>query len=326
MKKLVLAVFLFLLLAAVVCTAGAEAKPAVSFAKSGGSVNGGFSCTITMKVKSAQETDMVIPLSCKETGEVLTLTIPAGKTEGTVDYSPEEVDKTVSRTFVPAEGDNYTLRDKSFTLKVLPLPAAQFYSKVNFGYVGRTSTINIKFANPSCFVKGTTLQLRDQDGNVLAEKSWSSGEGLHGFKVTVTKEMTGKKLLFAAIGIHPQQADKGTPEALARIEQLRNRPAKKKASGEFCFVVDDDHVYTSLNDLRNADNRDRMKQLQEQQQKLAKLDSELDKARRYYGKATTNERLTLHEEILNKEEEQLQLQASIRQLERLIRQTEQSSN
>ena len=55
------------------------------------------------------------------------------------------------------------------------------------------------------------------------------------------------------------------------------------------------------------------------------LDSELDKARRYYGKATTNERLTLHEEILNKEEEQLQLQASIRQLERLIRQTEQSS-
>ena len=36
MKKLVLAVFLFLLLAAVVCTAGAEAKPAVSFAKSGG--------------------------------------------------------------------------------------------------------------------------------------------------------------------------------------------------------------------------------------------------------------------------------------------------
>ena len=114
--------------------------------------------------------------------------------------------------------------------------------------------------------------------------------------------------------------------ALARIEQLRNRPAKKKASGEFCFVVDDDHVYTSLNDLRNADNRDRMKQLQEQQQKLAKLDSELDKARRYYGKATTNERLTLHEEILNKEEEQLQLQASIRQLERLIRQTEQSSN
>lgn len=113
--------------------------------------------------------------------------------------------------------------------------------------------------------------------------------------------------------------------ALARIEQLRNRPAKKKASGEFCFVIDDDHVYTSLNDLRNADNRDRMKQLQEQQQKLAKLDSELDKARRYYGKATTNERLTLHEEILNKEEEQLQLQASIRQLERLIRQTEQSS-
>ena len=229
MKKLVSAIFLFLLLAAVVCTAGAEARPAVSFAKSGSSVNGGFSCSITMKVKTAQEADIVIPLTCKETGETLTLTIPAGKTEGTVDYSPEAVEKTVSRTFVPAEGDNYTLRDKSFTLKVLPLPVAQFYSKVNFGYVGRTSTINIKFANPSCFVKGTTLQLRDQDGNVLAEKSWSSGEGLHGFKVTVTKEMTGKKLLSVWMGEH-QISEKNGYGAFTdmSVKAVRQVPTQEK--------------------------------------------------------------------------------------------------
>ena len=199
MKKLLAAAFLILALLAV-CAAGAETKPAVSFAKTSGSVNGGFTYTITMKTKTAQSADLEIPLTCKETGESLSITIPAGKTEGTAEYSPERVEKTVSRTFIPAEGEAYTLRDKSFTLKVLPLPAAQFYSQVNFGYVGRTSTINIKFANPSSFVKGTTLQLLDQDGNVLSERSWSSGEGLHGFKVDVTKEITGKRLLSVWMG------------------------------------------------------------------------------------------------------------------------------
>ncbi|MBQ6669738.1 MAG: YchF/TatD family DNA exonuclease, partial [Deltaproteobacteria bacterium] len=41
--------------------------------------------------------------------------------------------------------------------------------------------------------------------------------------------------LFAAIGIHPQQADKGTPEALARIEQLARAHAKVVAIGEIGF-------------------------------------------------------------------------------------------
>lgn len=115
--------------------------------------------------------------------------------------------------------------------------------------------------------------------------------------------------------------------ALARIEQLRSgkqTTAKKAAGSIFRFVVDDTHVYTSLSDLRNADNRERMKQLQEKQQKFGELNEALDKARRYYAKANDSERTTLRAVITDYERDYQRLQTEIRQLERTIRQTEQS--
>lgn len=199
MKKTLLALGIILVLLALTGLALADGAT-VSFPKSGGSVNGGFSYSITMKVKKAAETDLEIPLTCRETGESLTVRIPAGSLEGSTEYATEPVEKTVSRTFVPEAGEGYTVKDKSFTLKILPLPVSKFYASVSFGYVGRTTTVNITFRNPSHFVKGTTLQLRDQDGNVLDEKTWNSGEGLHAFKVPVTKEITGKRLLSVWMG------------------------------------------------------------------------------------------------------------------------------
>ena len=115
--------------------------------------------------------------------------------------------------------------------------------------------------------------------------------------------------------------------ALARIEQLRSGKqaiARKTAGSTFRFVVDDAHVYTSLSDFRNADNRERMKQLQEMKQKFSQLDAETDKARRYYAKATDSERTTLRAVITNYERDYARLQKEIRQLEQTIRQTEQS--
>ena len=116
--------------------------------------------------------------------------------------------------------------------------------------------------------------------------------------------------------------------ALDRIKQLRNGQqtiARKADGSNFHFVVDDTHVYTSLSDLHNDDNRLRMKQLIERKQLLAQLEDELEKARRDYAKVPDNERLSLHDKILDKEKEQLRLQTEIRDLERTIRQTEQSS-
>lgn len=111
-------------------------------------------------------------------------------------------------------------------------------------------------------------------------------------------------------------------QALGRIEQLRNGAAKKKAAGDFYFVIDDNHVYTKLSDIRNAENRERMKQLLDMKKKFEQLDNELDKARRYYGKATKQERPSLRTEIIDYEQEHTQMLTSIRQLEKLIRNSE----
>lgn len=120
---------------------------------------------------------------------------------------------------------------------------------------------------------------------------------------------------------------KSRDRALERIEQLRNgsKVIKKKTDSDFRFVVDDDHVYRSLTDFRNADNQERMKRLQEKQKKFKKQERELDKTRRYYAKATASERQSLRTEILDQEKTLLRLQTDIRQEERVIRQTEQSS-
>ncbi len=117
-------------------------------------------------------------------------------------------------------------------------------------------------------------------------------------------------------------------EALARIKRMRDgntTTAKNTIAPEFRFVIDDNHVYTSFADLRNADNRERMKQFQEKKQKLAQLEKDLDKARRDYARTPEFERPTLSTKILEYEKEQLRLQTDVRQLENIIRQTEQSS-
>lgn len=115
-------------------------------------------------------------------------------------------------------------------------------------------------------------------------------------------------------------------QALARIEQLRNgKLSNAKKKGDFSFVIDDDHVYTILSDFRISDNRERMKQLLAMKKQFQQLDEELDKARRYYAKAPNSERPVLRTEIIDYEQEYQQMQTEIKQLERLIRQTEQSS-
>ena len=121
------------------------------------------------------------------------------------------------------------MRDKSFTLKILPLPVAKFYSSVNFGYVGKISTVNITFQNPSNFVKGTTLQLRDQDNNVLSEKTWNSGSGMHAFKVEVTPEITGKRLLSVWMGDY-KISDKNGYGAFTdmAVKAVRQVPTQEK--------------------------------------------------------------------------------------------------
>ena len=201
MKKLILA--LSIVLALLLLAAAASADDAlVSFPSQNGRVNGGFAYQLTLTLKAAADRDLEIPVLCKETGGTLTVKIPAGETEGSAEYPTELVEKAETATFTVQAGEGYTVRQgrDKLTLKVLPLPKVQFYLSVNFGYAGRTSTISIIIKNPDCFVGPTTLQLRNQHGAVLSERTWKSGTGDHAFKVNVTPEMNGKNLLSVWMG------------------------------------------------------------------------------------------------------------------------------
>ncbi len=200
MKKLipVLGILLALLLA--VSAAHADGAASVSFAKESGQINGGFSYTITMKVKNAAEQDLEIPITCKETEEKLTVRIPAGSTEGTAEYKPDVTEKTYTLNFTAEEGEGYTLKKAKFALRVLPLPKTVFAASILYGYAGKTTTVTIRFKNPKNVVAGSTFQLRNQYGTVLCERTWKSGDGNRAFKVEVTPEMNGKNLLSVWMG------------------------------------------------------------------------------------------------------------------------------
>ena len=189
-----LGLFLFVL------PAQADAVPAVSFVKTGGSVTGGFPYTLSMKAKKPLDQDLDIPVLIQETGETVTVRIPAGAKEGSAEIATQVVEKTATWNLKAAESADYSIQTNKFTLKVTPLPQAEFYTSVSFGYAGKTSTINIKFKNPNNVHRGSTFQLRDQEGNVLDERTWNSGEGLHGFQVKVTPEIASRRVFSVWMG------------------------------------------------------------------------------------------------------------------------------
>jgi peptidoglycan/xylan/chitin deacetylase (PgdA/CDA1 family) len=199
MKKVFLALCLVLCLLLIAGLALAE-DASVSFTKQNGSVNGGFPFTFSLTLRKAVEQDLDVLLQCKETGEELTVHIPSGSKEGTVQYETDLVTKNETRNFTIQDGEGYTAKSKNFALKVVTLPKAKFYNSVIFGYVGKTTTVNILFENPSSVLKGTTVQLRDQNGTVLDEKTWNSGDGLRPFKVNVTRDLIDRRVLSVWMG------------------------------------------------------------------------------------------------------------------------------
>lgn len=114
-------------------------------------------------------------------------------------------------------------------------------------------------------------------------------------------------------------------KALQRISTLQaNLRAKNKVhqNHDFYFPIDDNHVYTSMKDFRDADNKSRMKELLKMKNRQQQLLNDIDKARRYFAKAKETEREVLKSEILDYEQEQTLLEAQIKQQEKNIRNTE----
>ena len=111
-------------------------------------------------------------------------------------------------------------------------------------------------------------------------------------------------------------------QALARIGSMTENSQKAK-SEDFDFVINDETTYHSLSDFRDADNRDRLNELNQMRQRYRQLETELEKARLYFStKATDSEKNGLRAEILGYEQEYYQLEKNIRLLEKIIRNTE----
>lgn len=112
-------------------------------------------------------------------------------------------------------------------------------------------------------------------------------------------------------------------EALDRLKWLANTAGKQQKQQDFTFVINDNIVYTSLSDFRNADNRDRINELDAMNKRFETLGNEIEKVRKYYAKMPNgSEKNDLRQEILDSEKKYYQLEDNIHQLEKIIRNSE----
>lgn len=112
-------------------------------------------------------------------------------------------------------------------------------------------------------------------------------------------------------------------EALNRVKRLNDTAVRQKHNTDFTFIISDDVAYTNLSDFRDANNRDRISELTAMRKRYDTLSSEMEKVRKYYAKMPDgSEKNELKQEILDSEKEFYQLESNIRQLEKIIRNSE----
>ena len=111
-------------------------------------------------------------------------------------------------------------------------------------------------------------------------------------------------------------------EALGRLRDVQTTPVKKKKETTMAFAIDDNTVYTSPDDFRVAENKERYKRLCDLQKRYREQGVELDKMRAYYHKAGDAEKTTLRGDLQTYEQQYYQLETEIHRLEKMIRNTE----
>lgn len=109
-------------------------------------------------------------------------------------------------------------------------------------------------------------------------------------------------------------------EAKQRLQKVKSTtPASQPA---FSFVINDQLTYHQLKDFKASGNQERFNQLVILKQRYEQTVQTLEKARRYYPKATADERNSLSREILDNEDIQYELNLAIQQQEKSIRNAE----
>lgn len=187
LKKWFGALLIALLLAAS-CAMAEDVK--VTFANKSGQVNGGMAYAINLKLSPAAPEELTLRLGCESLGKTYELSVPAGSSAATLTITAPAVSEKTSLVFQVQPGSGYAASGQH-TLTLRPLPQVRFYLAVNFGTVGKKTSVRVMANKSSSIVKGSTFQLRDEKGTVLAEKAWSNPNADMTFAFTPTADMEG---------------------------------------------------------------------------------------------------------------------------------------
>lgn len=111
-------------------------------------------------------------------------------------------------------------------------------------------------------------------------------------------------------------------EAMQRLQSIPLTKADKIKKPDFVFVINNNTIYTKLDDFKTEANKARFKQLQKLQSNLSTLEQALEQARNFYASANKQDKKALTSEILRSEQQTELLEQQIKQLEKDIRNNE----
>ncbi len=111
-------------------------------------------------------------------------------------------------------------------------------------------------------------------------------------------------------------------EALDRLKKVKERREGSSKRAEFTFVINDDVDYHRLSDFQATGNAQRYQQLVRLRAQQVALEQSLEQNRERYSSATADEKRTVAADIVAAEQQQHQMRADIRKLEKKIRNEE----
>lgn len=111
-------------------------------------------------------------------------------------------------------------------------------------------------------------------------------------------------------------------QALQRLEEVRKSQKPQDHSSDFSFVINDDITYRQLSDFKLRENVIRYQQLSALRNRQANLNQSLERTRDAYATASRKKRRAMMEDILSDEQEVLMLHQETHNLEKAIRNSE----
>lgn len=117
--------------------------------------------------------------------------------------------------------------------------------------------------------------------------------------------------------------NKDKQKALTRLHNMMKNKDKKSDDGDtFSFVINDNITYKSINDFKSDIAKQKITDLLDKKKHLVEIIKGTEDMRDKYITADSQQKLTLKPQILRSEKEAESLQKDIKELEKLIRNTE----